>query len=185
LYAPLWSYFAFAMGYIVYMTFIFAWLRNEHQSWVFSTVVWLVLAAGIGLSPFVWRPALDRWHPCVTLSASCAATFLGTAILLLNAGAPGLLVSALVFGLGVFIAPSSIAILVRKSLPPVQLAKGMTFFTVLFAIGQSIGPVVAGWIGDLTTLRGSLLFGLSLLSIATVLPLPGTKTVDVRRSSCK
>ncbi|WP_418648148.1 YbfB/YjiJ family MFS transporter [Thauera butanivorans] len=167
------GYFAFAAGYIVYMTFILAWLHTQHGSWQLSTLVWLVLGIGVSLSPFAWRRALEHWPPALTLSASCTATWAGTVIPLLNAHAAGLLASALVFGLGMFIAPSAIAVLVRQKLPAPQLAKGMTLFTVVFSVGQAIGPVAAGWIADEQTLRQSLLFGSGLLLAGTLLPLLG------------
>lgn len=173
--APLASYLLFAAGYIVYMTFILAWMREEGWSWGVSTLTWLVLAAAVGLSPFAWRRALESWSPRLTLAASCAACLVGTGVLLVSSGAAALVISAIVFGLGVFIAPASVALLVRRSMQASDLAKGMTFFTVLFAIGQAIGPVAAGWIGDRGNLTDSLAFGATLLLLATVLPLLGVK----------
>lgn len=180
--APLLSYFLFAAGYIVYMTFILAWLRNEGWSWQFSTGVWLVLGVSVALSPFVWRRALDRWNPLLTLAASCAATLAGTLIPLFAASAAGLLLSAVVFGLGVFIAPSSVAVLVRQRMAPAHAAKGMMFFTVIFSLGQAIGPVAAGWIGDSATLSDSLLFGVALLLVAALLPLSGLRRAPLPAS---
>lgn len=168
---PLLGYFAFAAGYIVYMTFILAWMRIQGWPWQLGTLVWVTLGVGVTSSPFVWRRALGRWPPALTLSASCAATLLGTAIPLFNANAAGLLLSAAVFGLGVFIAPSAIAVLVRQKLPATQLAKGMTLFTVVFSVGQAIGPVAAGWVADVYSLSQSLLFGLGLLLAGVLLPL--------------
>lgn len=173
--APLFGYFFFAAGYIVYMTFILAWMQEEGWSWYFNTLVWLMLGGGVVISPFVWRRAIYRWQAPTTLSASCVATLLGTAIPLADPGAPGLLISAAIFGLGVFIAPSSVALLIRDHMPPDQLARGMTFFTVIFAAGQAIGPIAAGWIGDAGTLNDSLLFGLTLLFVAAVLSLFGIR----------
>lgn len=172
---PLASYTLFAAGYIVYMTFILAWLRVAGFSWGAATAVWLVLAVAVGVSPFVWRRALEAWPPRTTLAAACAACLVGTAIPLVDAGIAALVASALVFGLGVFIAPSSIALIVRRAMPPAQIAKGMTFFTVLFAIGQAIGPVAAGYLGDRGDLDHALAFGAALLAIAAALPLLGAK----------
>ncbi|MHB1198516.1 MAG: YbfB/YjiJ family MFS transporter [Polaromonas sp.] len=174
------AYFVFAGGYIVYMTFIFAWIRDQGMSWQFGTVVWLLLGCGVAISPFVWRRALDTWNPAITLAASCATTLLGTLVPILTATAPGILTSAGLFGLGMFIAPSSVAVLVRRTMASNQWAKGITFFTVVFAIGQAIGPIFAGWIADRTSLDASLLFGASLLGIASYLALIGLRHVSVR-----
>lgn len=167
------GYFAFAAGYIVYMTFILAWIRIEGWSWHLGTLVWLTLGVSVVVSPFIWRHALAHWPAALTLSVSCLATSLGTAIPLFDANARGLLISAALFGLGVFIAPSAIAVLVRQKLPVAQMAKGMMLFTVVFSIGQAIGPVAAGWIADAYTLNQSLLFGLALLLAGALLSLLG------------
>lgn len=167
----LFSYFAFAGGYIVYMTFIFAWLHGAGWGWRFSTVVWLMLGTSVAISPFVWRHALQHWNSSTTLSLSCAATMIGTVIPLFLNNVFGLLASAAIFGLGLFIAPSAIAVMVRRRMDAINLAKGMTFFTVVFSIGQALGPVVAGWVADLGTLNSSLIFGFALLAVATALPL--------------
>lgn len=174
------AYFVFACGYIVYMTFIFAWIRDRGMSWQFGTLVWLALGCCVALSPLVWRRALDTWNPAVTLAASCAMTLLGTLVPILCASTPGILMSAGLFGLGMFIAPSSVAVLVRRTMAPNQWAKGITLFTVMFSIGQAIGPVFAGWIADRTTLDDSLVFGAALLGIASCLALIGLRHVPVR-----
>jgi len=173
LWTPLLGYFVFASGYIVYMTFIIAWMHNQGWSWLFGLSVWLILGGGVAVSPFVWRRALNRWPPEFTLSASCLSTLIGAAIPIVDPGKAGLLCSAAIFGLGVFIAPSSVAVLVRRQMSTELWARGMTLFTVVFALGQVIGPVAAGWIADVTTLNGAMLFGIVLLLVATLLPLAG------------
>ena len=164
------AYFFFATGYIVYMTFIFAWLGEQGLPWQFGTVVWTVLGIGVAVAPFAWRKLLDRWPGDRILSASCAVTLAGTLVALIDARV-AVLVSAALFGLGVFIAPSAIAILVRQSLPPDQIARAMTLFTAIFAIGQAIGPVLAGSVADKQGLDASLAVGAILLGVAAILPL--------------
>lgn len=75
-----------------------------------------------------------------------------------------------------FIAPSSIAVLVRQHMPPDLWAKGMALFTVVFAFGQAIGPVAAGAIADRRSLTESLIFGAALLLAAALLALIGPAT---------
>jgi len=164
------AYFFFAAGYIVYMTFIFAWLREQGLSWQFGTLIWTVLGTGIALAPFAWRGPLGRWPAAHTLSASCAVTLVGTVVALVD-GWVAILVSAGVFGLGVFIAPSAIAILLRQGLPATQTAKAMTLFTAVFAVGQAMGPLLAGSVADSHGLDASLWLGALLLAIAVALPL--------------
>lgn len=171
LYPSLIAYFFFASGYIIYMTFIFAWIRVQHMSLEFGTLVWVLLGLGVTGSPFVWRRALDSWNPQVTLAASCAITLLGTLVPTITASAFGIVISAGLFGLGVFIAPSSVAVLTYRVMAPNQWAKTITLFTAVFSVGQAIGPVLAGWIADRFSLDGALLFGAALLGGAALVAL--------------
>lgn len=174
------SYFLVACGYIVYMTFIFAWMRDQQLSWQFGTAVWLMLGGTAAFSPFVWRRALDAWHPGVTLAASCVAMLLGTLLPMLSASAPSVLLSAAYFGVSIFVAPAAVAVLIRKTMSPGQWAKGMTFYTVLFAIGQAIGPVLSGWVADHASLNAAMVFAAALLGLAGVLALVGLRRASER-----
>ena len=174
------AYFLVACGYIVYMTFIFAWVRGQQLSWQFGTTVWLVLGASASLSPFLWRRALDAWHPGVTLSVSSLAMLLGTLLPILSASSVSVLLSAACFGVSIFIAPAAVAVLIRKTMAPGQWAKGMTFYTVLFAIGQAIGPVLSGWVADRVSLNASMVFAAALLGLAGVLALVGLRRASER-----
>jgi predicted MFS family arabinose efflux permease len=180
LWPSLLSYFLVACGYIVYMTFIFAWMRDQQLSWQFGTAVWLMLGGSAALSPFVWRRALDAWHPGVTLAASSAAMLLGTLLPILSASAASVLLSAACFGASLFIAPAAVAVLIRKTMAPGQWAKGMIFYTVLFAVGQAIGPVLSGWVADHSSLNASMVFAAALLGLAGGLALVGLKRVATR-----
>ncbi|WP_210417070.1 MFS transporter [Brenneria corticis] len=50
----------------------------------------------------------------------------------------------------------------------------MMLFTVVFSVGQAIGPMAAGWIADAYNLNRSLWFGLALLLAGALLPLLAT-----------
>ena len=171
LYPSLIAYFFFASGYIVYMTFIFAWIRDQHISMEFGTLVWVLLGLGVTGSPFVWRRALDFWNPQITLAASCVVTLLGTLVPTITTNAFGILISAGLFGLGVFIVPSSVAVLTHRMKAPNEWAKTIMLFTTVFAVGQAIGPVLAGWIADRFSLDVALLFGAASLCIAALVAL--------------
>jgi predicted MFS family arabinose efflux permease len=91
---------------------------------------------------------------------------LGTLLPILSASAASVLLSAACFGASIFIAPSAVAVLVRKTTAPDQWAKGMIFYTVLFAVGQAIGPVLSGWVADHVSLNASMAFAAALLGLA-------------------
>lgn len=167
----LWSYFCIAAGYIGYMTFVFAWMRTEHHSASTSAGIWVLLGVCISLSPWVWRDALRSWDACKTLAWSSAATLSGVLFCILDSSMWSLIASATAFGLGVFICPAAVSLLISQSFSPHARARAMALFTTIFALGQAMGPVVAGALADRYGLASVLWLSAALLLVATGLPL--------------
>ena len=142
------AYFLFGVGYIVYVTFVIAWLKEMRMGFDVSVVVWLVLGMASMASGYVWRKAMSRWWPVHTFAAVTVCTAVGTVLPLLSNHVAMLLLSAVLVGGSFFMAPGAMMALARSTLPPHLWAKAMSLFTFVFAIGQSVGPVAAGWIAD-------------------------------------
>ena len=87
----------------------------------------------------------------------------------------GLLASALLFGLAVFIGPASVTAFSRKNLDANAVGPAIALFTFVFAAGQVVGPVTAGVIGDST---GSIRDG---LTAAAAIMLAGAALAAVQR----
>jgi predicted MFS family arabinose efflux permease len=59
-----------------------------------------------------------------------------------------MMVSGILFG-GVFLSVvASTTAMVKHNLAPKAWATGISLFTVVFAVGQIVGPTVVGWIAD-------------------------------------
>ena len=142
------AYFLFGVGYIVYVTFVIAWLKEMRMGFDVSVVVWLVLGMASMASGYVWRKAMSRWWPVHTFAAVTVCTAVGTVLPLLSNHVAMLLLSAVLVGGSFFMAPGAMMALARSTLPPQLWAKAMSLFTFVFAIGQGVGPVAAGWIAD-------------------------------------
>jgi predicted MFS family arabinose efflux permease len=142
------SYFLFGVGYIVYVTFVIAWLRDMRLGFEASVGVWLVLGFAAMASGYVWRKAMSRWWPVHTYTAVTVCTAIGTVLPLLSRHWGMLLLSAVLVGGSFFMAPGAVMALIRSTLPAQLWAKAMSLFTFVFAIGQGVGPVAAGWIAD-------------------------------------
>jgi MFS family permease len=142
------GYMLFGMGYIGYMTFVIALLREQGASAGFVTLFYALLGVACVASSRLWAGLLDRYRggqPQALLNG-----LLGVATLLpvLSASAPVALVSGVLFG-GVFLSVvASTTALVRHNLPSVRWAQGISMFTIVFALGQIVGPTVTGWISD-------------------------------------
>jgi predicted MFS family arabinose efflux permease len=160
------AYFLFGAGYIVYLTFVIAWLRDMRMGVDMTTLVWCVLGLAVMASGYVWRGVMARWWPVHTFAAACACTAAGTALPIVYQGLPGLLASAVLVGGSFFMVPGAMLALARSTLPPSLWAKTMNLFTLIFAIGQGIGPVAAGWIADHYGLNAAMTAGAGILVLA-------------------
>ena len=142
------GYALFGAGYIGYMTFVIALLREQGASPIRITIFYALLGVACVASSRLWAGLLDRFHggqPQAVLNA-----LLGVATLLpvLSAAWPVTLVSGLLFGAVFLSVVASTTALVRHNLPAEQWATGISAFTIIFALGQIVGPTVAGWISD-------------------------------------
>lgn len=142
------GYGLFATGYIVYVTFLVAWMRDINAGPRLVSWTWVVIGLGIIASPFLWRRVLARYENGIPLALATGVTALGTLLPLGVSGAFGLIASAALFGTAVFIAPASVTAFSRKNLAPNLQGSAVAVFTTVFAVGQTIGPVAAGAIGD-------------------------------------
>src|SRR5204862_1160598 len=97
----------------------------------------------------------------------------GAAIPLYSTALPAMILSAFLFGTAMFSVPTSITDLIKTSLPKTAWGPAMAVFTVVFAIGQSIGPVLTGWIADAAhSLSASLAASVAIPLAPSVAPLP-------------
>jgi len=142
------AYAMFGAGYIGYMTFVVALLREQGQSSAGITAFYFLLGLAVLVSPRLWARLLDRFRdgrPLALLNA-----LLGVAALLpaLSDAWPLVFASGLLFGALFLSVVASTTALVRHNLPPAQWAAGISAFTIVFAAGQIVGPTVVGWISD-------------------------------------
>ena len=166
------GYAGFGLGYIVYLTFLSAWMTEQAADYGFITLVWVFLGLSICISPFVWRSILARHASGLPLALILTSIGVGSALPVILPGTFSLLISALVFGLSVFMAPSAVTNFTRQNLPPESWGPAISLFTVVFAVAQTLGPYGAGLIGDLSQNIGtSLLVAATLLLFGAIIAL--------------
>lgn len=142
------GYGLFGAGYIGYMTFVIALLREQDASPAEVTMFYALLGMACVASSRLWAGLLDRFlggGPQALLNG-----LLGAATLL-PVLSPAWLVtmgSGVLFGAVFLSVVASTTALVRHNLPPAQWATGISAFTIVFAFGQIVGPTVTGWISD-------------------------------------
>ncbi|MBU0748207.1 MAG: YbfB/YjiJ family MFS transporter [Gammaproteobacteria bacterium] len=142
------GYGLFGVGYIGYMTFVVALLREQGASGTSVTWFYALLGLAVVLSSRIWAGLLDRSRGGQALALLNGLLGVATVLPAVTSAWPVMLASGLLFG-GVFLSVvASTTALVRHNLPQVLWASGISAFTIVFAAGQIVGPTVVGWIAD-------------------------------------
>jgi predicted MFS family arabinose efflux permease len=142
------GYLGFGMGYIGYMTFVIALLREQGAGATAVMVFYALLGLAVIASSRIWAGLLDRHRDGQALARLNALLGVAAVLPALTTAWPLLLASGLLFGAVFLSVVASTTALVRHNLPPAQWAAGISAFTVTFAAGQIVGPTVVGFIAD-------------------------------------
>lgn len=142
------GYACFGLGYIGYMTFVIALLREQGVPSADITLFYALLGAAVVASSRLWAGLLDRAQGGGALALLNALLGVATVLPALFTAWPLMLASGLLFG-GVFLSVvAATTALVRHNLPTAQWPAGISAFTIVFALGQIAGPSLVGWIAD-------------------------------------
>jgi predicted MFS family arabinose efflux permease len=153
------SYFLFGAGYIAYMTFMIAYVRDGGGGAVAQSIFWSLIGISAFATPWVWRSvlALDRGGLATTIILGVNA--LGAALPIFGHSPVLLAISALVFGVAFFAVVGSTTAFVRFNYPPTGWPAGIAAMTISFGIGQTLGPIA---VGAITDAFGSLSYALNV-----------------------
>jgi predicted MFS family arabinose efflux permease len=158
------GYFLFGAGYIAYMTFMIAYVRDAGGGAAAQSAFWCLIGLSAFVTPWVWRRVLARDSGGVSTAIILGVNATGAALPLFGQSAVLLAISALVFGVAFFAVVGSTTAFVRFNYPPAQWPKGIAAMTIAFGIGQTLGPIA---VGAVTDALGSLSYALNL-SAATL-----------------
>lgn len=142
------GYMLFGMGYIGYMTFIVTLLREQGLAAPVITAFYAVLGLGVVASSWLWAGLLQRHRggrPQALLNGLLA---LATLLPVLGTHPLLVFVSGALFGSVFLSVVASTTALVRHNLAPAAWASGIAAFTVVFALGQIVGPSLVGLVAD-------------------------------------
>lgn len=142
------GYGLFGVGYIGYMTFVVALLREQGASGTAVTWFYALLGLAVVLSSRIWAGLLDRSRGGQALALLNGLLGVATVLPALTSAWPVVLASGLLFGAVFLSVVASTTALVRHNLPQALWASGISAFTIVFAAGQIVGPTVVGWIAD-------------------------------------
>ena len=142
------TYTCFGLGYVVYVTFLVAWMQDRGADAGMIAMTWGLMGGTVSISAFIWRYVLARSQAGGAAALTSLATGIGAVLPILFPGTATILVSAALFGASFFMVPTSVTNFSRKNLAPHHWGPAISLLTVVFAIGQLIGPVAAGALAD-------------------------------------
>ena len=153
------AYFLFGAGYIAYMTFMIAYVRDAGGGPLAQSAFWVLIGSSAFVTPWVWRGvlALDRGGLSTTIILGVNA--IGAGLPIFGHSPLLLATSALVFGVAFFAVVGSTTAFVRFNYPPAAWPSAIAAMTIAFGIGQTLGPIV---VGAITDVLGSLSYALNV-----------------------
>jgi predicted MFS family arabinose efflux permease len=153
------GYFLFGAGYIAYMTFMIAYVRDAGGGAAAQSAFWCLIGLSAFATPWVWRRVLARNSGGISTAIILGVNAVGAALPLFGHSALLLAISALVFGVAFFAVVGSTTAFVRFNYPPSAWPAGIAAMTIAFGIGQTLGPIA---VGAVTDAMGSLSYALNV-----------------------
>ncbi|MGW3605347.1 YbfB/YjiJ family MFS transporter [Micromonospora sp. NPDC005161] len=166
-------YVLFGAGYVSYLTFVIALLRDDglRTPGVAAFFVTLGLASALATLT-VWGRLVSRLPGGRAPALVSLVVLLGVLpVLLLPAGLPAALLSAVVFGSAFMAGPTAATVLARRALPVGGWTAGIALLTVAFSLGQAVGPLVSGVLSDSGGIAVGLWLSVALLAVAALVAL--------------
>jgi predicted MFS family arabinose efflux permease len=164
------AYFMFGAGYIAYMTFMIAYVRDGGGSAAAQSAFWCVIGISSFATPWAWRGVLARGQSGRAMAIILGTNAVGAAMPLLGHSPVILGLSAAVFGVAFFAVVAATTAFVRFNYPKEAWPKAIAVVTIVFGIGQTLGPIAVGAISDATgSLTSALVVSAATLALGAML----------------
>jgi predicted MFS family arabinose efflux permease len=164
------AYFLFGAGYIAYMTFMIAYVRDGGGGATAQSIFWSLIGVSAFVTPWVWRGVLALNRGGLSTAIILGVNALGAGLPIFGHSPLLLAISALVFGVAFFAVVGSTTAFVRFNYPPSEWPAGIAAMTIAFGIGQTLGPIVVGAITDaLGNLSYALNVSAAMLALGSIL----------------
>jgi predicted MFS family arabinose efflux permease len=135
------------------------------------------MVVGLGAIPscIVWSTLAKKWGFVKSLVFSMTLQALGIALPVLWLSQTSLIISALVFG-ATFMGITTLATTLARQMNPQNSSRIIGYLTAIYAVGQMIGPTIAGILSTYTQSYNSALIGAAcVVLIGAVLLVSGIR----------
>jgi predicted MFS family arabinose efflux permease len=161
------AYGLFGFGYIITATFIVAQVRGSRELANLEPYIWVLVGLGAAPSVALWGAIARRWGILNGFAVAAVVEALGIAASVLWESPVTVIAAAILLG-ATFMGLTALGLMAA--------AGRIAMMTAAFGVGQIIGPVVAGYLFDLTgSLSLPTLAAAAALLLACVLALISAK----------
>lgn len=146
------------LGYIVTGTFIVSIAGKTSTFSSDPSFVWIVVGLGAIPSCMLWSTLAGRWGFVKSLVFSMILQSIGIALPVFWLSQTSLLISALLFG-ATFMGITTLATTLARQMSPANSSRIIAYLTAVYAVGQMIGPTIAGILSSYTQSFNPALIG--------------------------
>ena len=160
-------YFMYGFAYIIYLTFIIAFLTNEAglgqkaAGRIFAVLGFFAIFCGV-----VWGTISDIIGRRYATMFAYFVLAVSNLLPLFSKDSTVLYLSAILFGITAFAIPVIMAAAAGDAVGGRLAPAALGFITLFFGIGQALGPAVAGWLKDTTGTFGNAFILSASVSVA-------------------
>ena len=146
------------LGYIVTGTFIVSIAEKSPSFHSDATLVWLIAGLAAIPSCILWSVLATKWGFVKSLILAMLLQALGIVIPVFWETQTGILISGFLFG-ATFMGITTLATTLGRQMNPAKSGRIIGSLTAVYAIGQLIGPSLAGFMSSVTHSFNAALIG--------------------------
>lgn len=179
------SYGLEGLGYIITGTFLVDIIHNIPSLQAYSSYSWVVVGLAAVPSAPVWIVLLSKYSPVRILTVAYVMQIFGILLPVFSQTVPSVLLSSFLFGL-TFVGIVTLTTSYARQLFPTQSNAVVSILTTFYALGQIIGPIIAGKLAaHYNSYKAALLFAGVMVFVALLTMLVGHVKTQLRVASSK
>ncbi|MFJ7953466.1 YbfB/YjiJ family MFS transporter [Lysinibacillus sp. NPDC096418] len=177
------SYGLEGLGYIITGTFLVDIIHNIPSLEAYSSYSWVVVGLAAVPSAPVWIVLLSKFSPVRILTVAYVMQVFGILLPVFSQTVTSVLLSSFLFGL-TFVGIVTLTTSYARQLFPTQSNAVVSILTTFYALGQIIGPIIAGKLAaHFDSYKAALLFAGVMVFAALLIMLIGHFKTHLRAES--